>query len=122
MPNVRILMWNIRFFSQSVVNEQNRLNRIINRVHPSAGPLADIFIIIEPNKFSHPTHVGQLVAGSSIKGLQTVFYALQHRNAAWRMVPPRALTTSSTSGAYGFHGPASADDAIPTPRTISEMR
>lgn len=125
MANVRILMWNIKFFAEAVVRDQNRLNRIINRVHPAGGgPSVDIFIIIEPNKFSNPVNVGQLVAGSSILGLQTIYYALRHRSVNWRMVPPRTLTTSTNKEVHGvfyfstnvtFHGPDNMVVTAPAP-------
>jgi hypothetical protein len=102
MANVRILMWNIRFFAESVIKDQTRGTKIVNRVQPAgAAPNFDIFIIIEPNKFTKPLNVGQTVVGSSIKGLQQVFYALHHRDNAWRAVPPRALTCSTNREVHG---------------------
>lgn len=102
MP-VRILMWNIKFFSNSSIRKAGRGTKIINQVQP-AGAAAnyDIFIIVEPNKFTQPTNVGEVpVAGSSVQALQTVLYALQHRDANWRMVPPRVLTTATTKEIHG---------------------
>lgn len=102
MP-VRILIWNIRFFSSSVITKAGRGTKIIDTVQPAgAAPNYDIFIIIEPNRFAAPTNVGEVPqSGSSIQALQNVFYALRHRNAAWCAVPPRVLTTSNNKEVHG---------------------
>lgn len=124
---VRILMWNLRFFSESTIKEQNRGTKIVNWVQPAgAAPNYDIFIVIEPNKFSKPTNVGQSVQGASIKGLQILFYALHHRDNAWRAVPPRVLTCSNNKEIHGifyystnvgFRGPETM--AVPVPAALA---
>jgi hypothetical protein len=128
MPNVRVLVWNIKFFARSTIDNAGRITKIINLVQ-AAGVAAnyDIFIIIEPDKAPKATPIaGVPNSGHSVQALQIVYYALHHRNANWRAVPPRRLCGGSKPEMIGvfyesanvtFTGPEQIP--VPTPAVLA---
>jgi len=96
---MRILIWNIQFFTnnrvigqqganpaETLANQQSaqaNLNLITSTV---AEADADIFVILET--LSSQGNLGTLGTGNGPDGLLTVLAALQQVNAAWRVVPP----------------------------------
>ncbi|HEX8692368.1 MAG TPA: Ig domain-containing protein [Longimicrobium sp.] len=126
MPDIRVVAWNIKFFTGSVYTTHR--NIILEQLYDSANArLCDVFVIVEPKVGTKPQRVGEFIdRGAGAKGVMELYYALYAKDAAWRVVPPRASCAGTKadfvavlyhSGLLALEGPEH-DHAIPQPTGV----
>ena len=93
---IKVLSWNIFRFAASLVGATDRINRVLDLVHPVVGgvgaPAFQVFVVIEPQNVSFLAP-GEIAQGSGTLGIHQLLGKLQNRNGGgiWRVAPPLSL-------------------------------